>query len=97
MTKEQEILEFSNPTTVINRAHKYYGKDTQIKVSTRKDKKYMILDPNTNKWVHFGQMSYEDFTKHKDPVRREKFKNRNSDWADRYKYNPGYLSYHLLW
>jgi hypothetical protein len=27
----------------------------------------MILNPNTNKWVHFGQLGYQDFTKHNDP------------------------------
>ena len=36
----------------------------------------MIYDGH--KWVHFGQMGYEDFTKHKDLKRREKYLTRTA-------------------
>ena len=25
----------------------------------------MLFNPTTSKWIHFGQMGYEDYTKHK--------------------------------
>jgi hypothetical protein len=36
----------------------------------------MILNPNTNKWVHFGQIGFEDFTYHKDEERRLRYLKR---------------------
>lgn len=68
-------------------------------MSTRKDKKYMIQDPN-NKWVHFGQMGYEDYTKHRDDNRRMNYLNRASKIKGRWKtnkYSPNNLAIHLLW
>jgi hypothetical protein len=42
-----------------------------VHVSSRKDKKYMVFDGH--KMIHFGQMFYEDYTKHKDEKRRENY------------------------
>ena len=97
MSKEEEILKYSNPKTVFLRAKRLLGKDVEIKLSTRKDKKYMILNPDNDKWVHFGQIGYEDYTKHKDKLRRELFLKRNHMWVNKGKYTPAYLSYVLLW
>ena len=97
MSKEEEILKYSNPKTVFLKAKRLLGKDVEIKLSTRKDKKYMILNPENDKWVHFGQMSYQDYTKHKDKLRREMFINRNHKWAYNDVYTPSYLSFYLLW
>lgn len=94
---KENIELYSNPKTVLLRAKKMYGPDVEIDYSTRKDKKYMILNPNTNKWVHFGLMGYEDYTKHKDKLRRELFLIRNAKWSKSDEYSPSYLSYHLLW
>lgn len=91
------LSDFSTPEIVYKKAKKIYGPNTQIKESTRKDKKYMILNPETNKWVHFGQLGFEDFTKHKDPKRREAFRIRNKKWSKQSPYTPGYASYYLLW
>ena len=55
------IREFSNPFIAERKAKKYFGPDVELKVSNNPKKKYMI---------HFGQMGYEDFTKHKDEKRR---------------------------
>ena len=57
----------------------------------------MVINPKTSKPVHFGQMSYEDYTKHKDDTRRKKFRDRNHKWANAEKYTPAFLSYYLLW
>ncbi len=47
------------------RAKEYLGKNAKLLKSTRKNKKYMIKDDN-GKLIHFGEMGYEDYTKHKD-------------------------------
>jgi len=92
-----DIKKYSNPSKVFNLAKELYGKDVNIKLSNRKDKKYMIFDPDNNKWVHFGQMGYEDYTKHNDNVRRDNFLKRNKKWNNNDIYSPSFLSYNLLW
>jgi len=93
----KEIKKYSDPKTVFKLAREIYGDDVNIKVSNKKDKKYMILNPETNKWIHFGLMGYEDYTKHKDIMRRDNFLKRNKKWENMEPYTPAFLSYHLLW
>jgi hypothetical protein len=89
------IQEFSNPSLVLQRAEDLFGPEVFLKVSTRKNKKYMIY--LNERWVHFGEMGYEDYTKHLDEDRRELFRNRNASWVN-YGYDtPAFLSYVLLW
>jgi hypothetical protein len=93
------IWKYSNPTEVYRRASKYMGKTAKIGLSTKKDKKYMITTPDGN-IVHFGQMGYEDFTKHKDKKRRKNYLTRSrkikGNWKKN-KYSANNLSIHLLW
>jgi hypothetical protein len=91
------IEKYSTPYKVFAKARQMFGPDVQIKLSTRQSKKYMILNPQTEKWIHFGEMGYEDYTKHENLMRRERFRLRNRKWKDREKYSPAYLAYHLLW
>lgn len=91
------IEDYTNPTKVFQNAKRILGNDVNIKLSTRKDKKYMVLNPNINKWIHFGQIGYQDYTKHQDNKRRQLFRLRNQKWAEQDLYTPGYLSYYLLW
>ena len=93
MNKEQEILKYSNPQIVFHKYQNLYG--GEIRLSTRKDKKYMIW--HNGKWVHFGQMGFQDYTKHLNNKRRDLFKQRNQKWSGMGKYTPAYLSYVLLW
>lgn len=98
MTKEEDIYLYSNPEEVLRKAKKMLGNDIELKVSTRKNKKYMIRgDFSDDEWVHFGQMSYEDYTKHKDEERRKQFKSRNHRWVNMGSNSPAYLSFVLLW
>lgn len=94
-----ELKKWSNINEVQKKAKKYLGNNVIIEPSTRKDKKYMVRDIN-NHIVHFGQMGYEDFTKHKDNDRRQNYLNRatniKGDWKNN-KYSPNNLSIHLLW
>lgn len=88
------LINYSNIKEVQRLANKYgVGK---VFPSNRKDKKYMVQDPS-GKMVHFGQMGYEDFTKHKDTIRQERFRQRNRKWASSTKWTPSWLSYYLLW
>lgn len=93
MDKYYELIKYSNPEIVFNKAEQL---GYNIKISTRKNKKYMV-EVNPNVWIHFGQFPYEDATKHNDQIRINNFKKRNWRWALRDKYSPAYLSYTLLW
>lgn len=99
MDKSEAILNYSDPDKVVSLANGYFGKNIPIYLSTRKDKKYMLQDPN-NKWVHFGQMGYEDFTYHRDEARKQRYlaraTNIKGNWKND-KYSPNNLSIHLLW
>ena len=92
----KDIEKYSNPSRVRELADKYLGKDIPLYFSSRKDKKYMVQNPE-GRWVHFGQMFYEDYTKHMDERRRELFRKRNHKWANADKWTPAWLSYYLLW
>jgi hypothetical protein len=100
LSKAEEILEYSNPTIVFKKARKYLGKDVKIELSKNKNKKYMVFNPNTEKWINFGQMGYEDFTKHKDPIRRHNYLTRTANMKGNWKdnpYSPNNLSRNILW
>lgn len=93
------IEQYSNPKIVFKKAKEYLGKDVEIEISNKKDKKYMVKTPD-GRWVHFGQLGYEDFTKHKDEQRRKNYLTRTAnmkgDWKYD-KYSPNNLSRNILW
>jgi hypothetical protein len=101
------LSDYSDYETVLSRAKHYYGENVILKKSTRKTKKYMIFDPNNNKFVHFGQMGYLDYTKyvqlynletankHRIRYLKRALKIRGN-WKDN-QYSPNYLSLLLLW
>jgi len=98
--KKNDILyTYSDPIQAQRRAHAYLGKHATIYKSTKNDKKYMICD-NGGHWVHFGQLGYEDFLKHKNPIRQKNYLRRSAsilgDWKDN-KYSPNNLSRNILW
>ena len=94
------INKYSNPKIVYKNAKKYLGKDVNIQLSDKPQKKYMVLNPNTNKWVYFGQMEYEDYTKHRDEKRRENYLKRTANirgqWQDN-PYSANMISRKILW
>ena len=96
---KKSIRLYSNPTEVYRKASKYLGKTAKIRLSTKKEKKYMVVTPD-GKIVHFGQMGYEDYTKHKNKTRRKNYLKRSrrirGNWKKN-KYSPNNLSIHLLW
>jgi hypothetical protein len=92
------IWKYSDPKKSQQLASKYFGET--IYRSTRKNKKYMIQPPNSMRWVHFGQIPYEDFTKHKDTKRRRNYLTRSArirgDWK-KDKYSANNLARKILW
>ena len=68
--KLRELRNYSDPEYVMNKA-KMMGLNP-VHESSRKDKKYMVFDGRA--MVHFGQMGYEDGTKHNDVDRINRFK-----------------------
>lgn len=94
-----DINKVSDPIEAQKKAIKYLGKDTKLYLSDNKDKKYYVIDPNGKK-IHFGNINYEDYTKHRDKIRRENYLKRASaikgDWKDN-KYSPNNLSINILW
>jgi len=98
--KQDEVYKYSNPEKVQEKANEYLGKDVIVYRSTKKDKKYMVFNPETDKLIHFGQMGYEDFTKHQDEKRRQNYLRRTANmkgnWKDN-KYSANNLSRNILW
>lgn len=75
---------------------------SDLKKSTRKEKKWMVL--YNNKWIHFGAKGMSDYTIHKDKERRKRYRKRHGVIKDKSgkkaylnKNNPAYWSWFLLW
>jgi hypothetical protein len=99
-TKLNQLLTVSNPREVIIKAIEYFkNPDIKVHLSNRKNKKYMIMGLN-GKMVHFGDIRYSDFTKHKNQEKRDAYISRASNikglWMND-KYSPNNLAIHLLW
>jgi hypothetical protein len=95
-----DLAPFTNFADAQAKAYDYLGDDAVLFTSPKPDKKYRIYNPIKEKWVDFGQMGYEDYTKHKDDKRRERYlkraTNMNGKWKDD-AYSPNNLSIHILW
>lgn len=72
-----------------------------IKPSTKAEKKYMAVfetDSGRTKTTHFGSAGMSDYTKNKDPERKERYLQRhraNENWND--PTSAGSLSRYILW
>jgi len=96
----KQLSKYSNPRTAQKKAYKYLGKTAKIYPANNPQKKYKIYDPKNEKWVNFGQIGYEDYTKHKDKKRRKSYLSRSSKMRGNWKTNPysaNNLSIHILW
>jgi len=94
------IYLYSNPRLAQKMAYKYLGKTAKLFPAINHEKKYSILDKKNNKWVNFGQMGYEDYTKHRDKSRRKNYLTRTKfmrgNWKKN-KYSANNLSRNILW
>lgn len=97
--EDDDIWLYSNPKEAQRKAFKIYGKSAILYRSKTKGKKYSIQDLE-GKIVSFGQMEYEDFTKHEDPERRHKYLSRSGNLKGNWKeneYSPNNLARNILW
>ena len=94
------LYKYSSPTQAQKMATKYLGKTAKLYPANNPVKKYMICDPVSKKWVNFGQLGYEDYTRHKDKTRRHNYLTRTAnmrgDWKSN-KYSANNLSRRVLW
>jgi hypothetical protein len=96
---DDDIWMYSNPNEAQRKAFKIYGPTAILFRSRTKTKKYFIINPS-GKVVNFGQMDYEDFTKHKNPIRRQNYLNRSENIKGNWKddgYSANNLSRNILW
>ena len=61
--KSYDIYKVSDPKLVREKADEIGFSNVEIYLSSRKNKKYMLVNPFTNKVVHFGDKRYQDYTK----------------------------------
>ena len=96
----KKLLKYSNPLKAQSMAYKYLGKSAKLYPARNSAKKYSIFDQKNKKWVNFGQIGYEDYTKHKDKKRRKSYLTRSrgmlGNWKKN-KYSANNLSMHVLW
>lgn len=76
----------------------YMKKEIVLQKSSKKDKKFDVK--LNNKTISFGAKGMSDYTKHKDPERKQRYLNRRSDkekrvWND--IETPAYWAKNLLW
>lgn len=96
----KKLLKYSNPITAQRQAYKYLGKTAKLYPANNPDKKYRLYDPKNKKWINFGQIGYEDFTKHHDKTRRKNYLTRTKYMRGKWKNNPysaNNLSRNILW
>jgi len=100
MPFSKTLKRYSNPLVAQKMAYKYLGKSARLYPAKNPQKKYSIYDPNNQKWIEFGQIGYENFTKHKDKSRRKNYLTRTASMKGNWKknkYSRNNLSRRILW
>lgn len=67
--------------------------------SPRADKKYAVVAPDSTIRIDFGAKGYSDYTKHKDPERKQQYLYRHAreDHSPGGIYTAGFWARWLLW
>lgn len=99
-TFSKRLRNYSNPLQAQKMAYKYLGKTAKLYPAHNSQKKYSIWDPKNEKWINFGQLGYEDYTKHHNKTRRTNYLTRTKfmrgNWRSN-KYSANNLSRNILW
>ncbi len=70
-----ELQKYSDYITAPKYVINYLCNDAKLSISTTSEVEKIrytyITKNNRNTWVHFGQLGYDDYTKHKDNERRK--------------------------
>ena len=56
--KYKDLIKISDPYKVYIKFIETFPCDSEIIISTRKNKKYMIYNPEKDKYIHFGSTTY---------------------------------------
>jgi hypothetical protein len=99
VSKNDKLWKYSNPIRAQKMARKYLGPSAILYKSKNKNKKYSVKSPS-GKFINFGAIGYEDYTKHKDKKRRGNYLKRSKGILGKWKknkYSPNNLSIHILW
>ncbi|NBP02842.1 MAG: hypothetical protein EBU90_22545, partial [Proteobacteria bacterium] len=88
IARDDPLYKVSDPREVQKKAFEIYGKDAVIYKSVKPKKKYQILNKFTGKWVHFGDSKMEDFTRHQNPTRQERYLKRAMNIKGKWRQNP---------
>ena len=94
------LRKYSTPAQAQRMAYKYLGKGAKLYPASVSQKKYKVFDKKHNRWVNFGQMGYEDYTKHHNKTRRKNYRTRSKDIKGKWRqnrYSPNNLSRNILW
>ena len=100
--KYAELIKVSNPERVSLNLKRYFKNEKVVPnllLSSRKNKKYMIISEDGTR-SHFGDINYQDFTKHQDKNRQLRYLTRANAIRGNWKndmYSPNNLSIHVLW
>ena len=97
---KKNLYKYSSPTQAQKMATKYLGKTAKLYPANNPVKKYRICDPVSKKWVNFGQLGYEDYTRHKNKTRRHNYLTRSAGMSGNWKknkYSANNLSRRILW
>ena len=98
--KQEKLRNVSNFKVANLKAKLYLGQNTQLMISTRKFKKYMIKNPYTDEMIHFGDIRYKDYTKTLDEDKRKLYRARFGSMKGDFvqdPYSPYNLSLNILW
>ena len=94
-----KLKEVSNFEKVKANAKKYDDR-LEVNISSTKNKKYVIIHPETGRKVNFGDVRYADYTFTGNDTKREAYLSRankiRGNWKND-KFSPNNLSIHLLW
>lgn len=97
---EKKLRKVSNIRTVRKNARKFFGIRALISVSRDNKHKYVFELPHLGIKRSFGDINYEDYTKHKDKKRRHNYLSRAGNTKGKWtrdKYSRNNLSMKLLW
>ena len=96
----KKLRRYSDPNVAQNMAYRFLGKTAKLYPARNSVKKYSIFDPHNKKWVNFGQIGYQDYTKHRDRRRRKNYLTRSKsirgDWKKN-RFSANNLSRNILW
>lgn len=99
INKNDNLYKISNPKEAQKNAFEYLGPTAILYKSEKLNKKYKILNPNNNKYIHFGS-NMEDYLYHQNEDRKNNYLKRScnikGDWKDN-PYSPNNLSIHVTW